>query len=575
MGFYAIDKTTGEKHLVEDEYDDQGHNIAMDALRNDYDIAYPLIHKQSGQESFALEKNFKHALDSGEFEIPQVAEAKQAKYEDTRKNLDPITNATQQQLQGITGGFSDELAGGWGAITNPLHPVRGYKEARDAVREQIHAGEEKYPRSSMENKIAGGLATAPLGNPEAAAGFLPAVKSGVELGGLYAAGNSEANNLSELTDDIAKGQLFGGATSGGMDIGARLVQGALNPNTYKEMANKAAAKAPGPYAAEAKDIQKLGKGNAFERSQGGMQRFGKDMLDEGIVTAGANLEDIAQRATEKADQYGKQIGSFLKEADQKIMANPMEYANKAVYAPKLFDTMESVINQEAGSDPIKLKALQTLKQEIAEWRAHYGNRPLTFEEAQSLKNSIRDEWSGFNSGKSGVQQNAGNKLYGTIKDEIENAGDRVLGESHGDIYRDAKKKYQTTLMASKMANKRLGRQELANRDYSLTDYISGSGAMGGAVAQGKDLIDAAAEGGIIGLANKVTRERGNPLKASIMNNLGNGAEYILNLLKTNPQALGKYRASFEDAARRGMDSVMMTHGILLRDPEYKKTLGLE
>ncbi|CAB4152427.1 hypothetical protein UFOVP610_11 [uncultured Caudovirales phage] len=149
-----------------------------------------------------------------------------------------VETGIMQGLQGSTGGFLDEISGGFEAggraigvkgLGGPLKDISlsedslpisrdellaAYKEGRDKKREILKTQESERPALSIASNIAGGFAS-PVN--KLTKGF-SAAKTGLAMGGFYGLGNSEADSLSGMAIDTAKGAAIGGTIGKGFGV---------------------------------------------------------------------------------------------------------------------------------------------------------------------------------------------------------------------------------------------------------------------------------------------------------------------------------------------------------------------
>jgi len=128
-------------------------------------------------------------------------------------DIGPPSSLAEGALRGVSAGFSDELQGvlGSGEFSGP-----GFQTERDISRAESSAAEEANPAAFSAGQIAGGTAlAAPLLPFTGAAG---AIGGGAALGGLTAAGESEAElgegEFGEFATDVGIGVGLGGALGG-------------------------------------------------------------------------------------------------------------------------------------------------------------------------------------------------------------------------------------------------------------------------------------------------------------------------------------------------------------------------
>lgn len=129
--------------------------------------------------------------------------------------------------QGASFGFADELAGIGGALTSPLHPIQGYRSARDRIRAAIEKRRQEHPVASLAGEV-GGAIVSPVNKllmPAAGGtGTLSAIRgataAGAKGGALYGAGVAD-----EISDVPLSGTIGGLAGGVGGAVGSAIVSG--------------------------------------------------------------------------------------------------------------------------------------------------------------------------------------------------------------------------------------------------------------------------------------------------------------------------------------------------------------
>ena len=144
--------------------------------------------------------------------------------------------------QGVSFGFSDEIAGGVGAGINSIANLFGagsgesfgdaYRGIRDAARYNQKAYADRNPGKALAAEVVGGLLTGGTG-----AARVGAIKGAQKLGkvagvgaaegGVYGLGASEADTAKGLLKDTAQGAALGGVTGAAMPAVNRAVGGLL------------------------------------------------------------------------------------------------------------------------------------------------------------------------------------------------------------------------------------------------------------------------------------------------------------------------------------------------------------
>lgn len=148
--------------------------------------------------------------------------------------------------QGLSFGFSDEIAGGLGAGVNSVANLFGagsgepfgdaYRGIRDAARENSAAFAERNPVPALAAEVGGGLLTGGVG--AARTGALQGGQAlsrlsaqGAAQGGLYGAGASEAEDAAGLLGDAVTGAGLGATTGLLVPVAGRLAGAGLKRGT--------------------------------------------------------------------------------------------------------------------------------------------------------------------------------------------------------------------------------------------------------------------------------------------------------------------------------------------------------
>ena len=171
-----------------------------------------------------------------------------------------------QGMQGVTGGFFDELAGAIGAI--PISMQQGiplgeaYRQGRDIVRAKTEQARKDMPIAGTAANIGGSLLSAPimgpigLGSKIVSGASLPArvlgsAITGGQYGALSALGETpDITNASRVASDVGKGALGGAALSGAttavapvLGAATRQITSRASPDLARQMAQEKVAEA--------------------------------------------------------------------------------------------------------------------------------------------------------------------------------------------------------------------------------------------------------------------------------------------------------------------------------------------
>ncbi len=176
-------------------------------------------------------------------------------------NRNPRGAAIDPALQGLTLGFSDELVGLIGGVSNAMHGKsfgEGYSKYSDAARANLENYHKRHPWLSTAAEVAGSLPTAlvPMGTAARGATLLAKMGwgalAGAGVGGLYGAGAADdgvANRLVGAGAGAGTGALLGATvpavTTAAKVVGKPIIDAALarfKPGAYaaQKIAERAA-----------------------------------------------------------------------------------------------------------------------------------------------------------------------------------------------------------------------------------------------------------------------------------------------------------------------------------------------
>ena len=466
--------------------------------------------------------------------------------------------ALRGAAQSASFGLIDEFTAGVGAAGDFAQAKLGqrgdislgdaYRTRRDVIRKADATAAEAQPLAYGGGALAGGVASVVGGGAllqAARARAIPAatgpifktaaqrVGAAAAGGGVAGAGASEADltrgKVGEFAGDVAKGAAVGGVLQAGVDkaVGplSRAAQAGLGraSDKLKDVAEKRAFKAAVGNQAKVYDEAV---------AQGSVNRRGRELMDEGVVTFGASAAKIADRSKEKLKEVGAKFDPLWEELDAAAPA--------AVSGANMAGAIRKYRDQIAGGGN---KGLVKQLDDAADELEAAGS--ISFKEAQKQKNS----WNFYEGQPSAAQKKVHNKVKSIIGDEMETAVGAVGGQDKLAAYLDIKNKYGTFVGAAKSATTLANRQD-KNATFGLLDLVSASA--GGVPAM---------------LANHLVRRRGSSAVAVT-------ADSLADALKSSPEALGKYTPIIQDAARRGGQALTTTHFTLMESqPDYRALFG--
>lgn len=478
------------------------------------------------------------------------------------EGLSPVASATRGAalLQAVA---PESLGGGGmplgqameGLEARPLSKgLETYRQYRDAERNEDKAAAEAHPGTYAGSEFAGNL----LGSFALPGGGLGAAVGGGAAAGL---GHSEADltrssvgNLAQAAEDTGRGGALGAA---GYGAGKALTYGAGKlAGGVSTLAGLQGGRATGLTLKEV-------------RQMGGVKpvaKFGNALIEEGVIHPFSNVEEVAERAEPLRQKAGDAIRQTLQGLDQAAVMTP-GVGGQAAALPINGHAIADRIEQEVIAPLAKYSPnrgiVAALQRETDALRSAHGE-PLTFEAAEGLKRSLDPlaHWErGMDPGLK-PQTEAFRRIQDVVRTEVERqaqAVDPALAQSFGDM-KDA---YGLFAPAARIAADKAGRLQ-ANRAFSPSSQGLGAAEAAGSLANGDGGVSAGLKGAAVAVVNKLLLERGNSAMAVGLNRLAK--------LMENPARLGRFAQPLLNAAARGGNSLLATHAVLLKDPEYQRAL---
>lgn len=315
--------------------------------------------------------------------------------------------------------------------------------------------------------------------------------------------------------EVLKGAGTAGALTKLGGAGATALQPKLEAAAYER-----AAKATGA------DILKPSR--RIERLPGGRQAYGKDVLKQGIVTAGKTVPEIAEEAAKQEDKYGKAIGKIYERLD-KIQGGevPEDFMGKLLN--KLYTDVIAPLRKTAATQAMADRVEQAYVGKLAQM-VEEGYKPSFTQ--------LHDEMRGLGklaytpTGTDKPLNDQLQKVSRIMRSELQKQASQTdAGADLLDKLKTANRRYSVATEAAQTAQEKATRMA-TNRQISLSDYVAGSGGLaGGAMIGG-------AGGGVVGAAgvallNKIARERGPQVAASMLN-------AAQQMAKNDPNKVGVY-----------------------------------
>lgn len=330
------------------------------------------------------------------------------------------------------------------------------------------------------------------------------------LGGLQAGAESKFDPLEVLKGAGTAGTL---TKLGGM--GATAIQPKLEQAAYER-----AAKATGA------DILKPSR--QIERLPGGRQAYGKDVLKQGIVTAGKTVPEIAEEATKQEDKYGKAIGKIYQRLDAIEGGEvPQDFMGKLIQ--KLYADVIAPLRKTAAKSAMADRIEQAYVGKLAQM-VEDGYKPSFSQLHDEMRGlgELAYTPTGIDKPLNEQLQKVQRIMRGAMQKQ---AAQTEAGADLLDALKAANRKYSVATQAAQTAKEKATRMA-TNRQISLSDYIAGSGGLAGGAAIGGGVGGAIGAAGMA-LLNKVARERGPQVAASMLN-------AAQQMAKNDPNKVGVY-----------------------------------
>lgn len=483
--------------------------------------------------------------------------------------LPQIQAALEPAIQGVAGLFSDntdQKLKEQGFDIQTQDP--SYVERRDQYIKEGQDLAQENPYSSMAGGLAGsvasGIATGgavskALGTTARAATFGgrlgQAAKTGAVIGAIRNPGDIEGEiaplqpmeRVKNASIDALTGMAFQGGIEGLGKVGSTVKDAGKSLKTYSELK---ALKASG---AMLKDFRKaFGKGKALS--------LGKEVLDEGIVGIGDDINDIAQKANKAASESSSRLNDIYNQADD-VLAQSVGPVNFQVNLKNVADKLRSTLKTKYANNLDGEEIVASVEKELEKISL---KRDITFGELRKLRQSIDDKinHSKLKQDLPALQEELSN-LRNHIQDEVKDK----LGNINPDLktaFTRENKKLSNLIEISKMAKDKAAREE-SNQAFGLSEKIAtGAGGVIGSVIGGP-------VGTAVGLVTapaiaKASRQYGTPFVAITANK-------IAKALESNPSILGKFSDPLIKAAQVSPEKFVASINLLMKNPEFKRQIN--
>jgi len=446
-------------------------------------------------------------------------------------------------------------AGGerFGAVLKMLtDEVQGKDGDYDAALAEIQAMNEAKRRGKMEESpIAVGVAA-----PLAGAAMLPG--PGIGMKGATGAGVRIGGNMAlSAADDLARGD----AESIPQDVGivggiqAAIESAPLIKKTGLSRALKAA------FGQQKKAFVATDKAGKLDKTAEAILQA--DEAGPRVVQFGSTPEDIAPRATAKAEYFGERIRDVGKAIDGVIPQS----VGGAEIAAKIRAELDNIpVNAETATVRERLTVLADEYDALG---------PMSFADAQKHKNSFK--YKQTDNTPQVLPQDVRNKVKMAIGDTMDETVAQVAAANGmpdlAEQYARAKEQYGVYKPLAGFAQDRaLG--DRAVRALSPSDlYVAGSlgtSAFLGSMLSGQDMGSSGGASTTAMIAgagiNNLVRRRG-AASAAVT------AKFIGDLLETQPNLFGRFKGQLSSAGAKGSTSLMSTHEALLKSPDYQNIMN--
>ena len=427
-------------------------------------------------------------------------------------------------------------------ITDPSDAMDEYRGERDNLKQDLTARSAAHPAASFVGSL-GGMAMMPLGTSAGAmAGY----------GGANALANSNADltkgEFGQAAKDTAIGAGFGGLVGAGVNAASPYVSSAFDKLTpkvadyLKGVANRQSAAAMGASKAT---YNKLGQAGVEDVGRYGLDNklFGPLSSTEDMLSNNQAVKDAAMASRKSAydtiDQAGASqfnpgnaAAKVEADAGQFNRLSPLNSGQNA----QLQNTLDAI--KLRGSDNIPMSQAQDLVEELGK-QAKFNNMS--------------------SSGANDVAKDAYSSIRGSINDAADAASDATGVPGLKDTIQNANSTYASAKNAQKLMQGQLN-GELGNSGGGIFNLPT---ALGAAPATGGASVAAYAGKTVFKKAGEFANQ-----------NAALGADFLGDVVKSTPQALGKWAPVLTQAAARGGNSLAATDFILQQtDPAFRQHLA--
>lgn len=477
-------------------------------------------------------------------------------------------------------------------------PENSYVAQRDQNLARLAQMEEEHPIASNIGKAVGLVAlpgTAALKGVKGAAKtakaltktekairYAKASGTGAAMGAAYNPGDTEGEIDPFQTEDRIHGAKVGAVLGpaalgvGEAVVGAGKWAAQKGANTFNKMAERSAFKALEPRRTnQVKALIESGKA----------REMGRTMLDEGIVSPGATLDDIAARAKELKSKAGGEMEGILREIAQ-FEQKGGDLASRRALAKRL---RERFVPQGPGVEAVagKQGTINKWAEMIDEFE-RAGDDAMSIDKLQALKQAYDKEinWNRPKINDVPESEQLYRAMYGELKEAAETQAEKVATKvsnatalpgpksngnpavgspSLSDRFKGAKKKYGNAASISDIAEESQGR-ELTKQFFGLTDNQTGVGSAIVGASTADDPEEALKRGAMGFFAGKAASRLNRKLSPQTV---ALASDRFAKVLQKHSNVLGRYTQPLLDSMRRSPKAFAATYTALLKDPEFR------
>lgn len=450
-------------------------------------------------------------------------------------------------------------------------PEQSYVQRRDEAIKRSQQMEREQPGASMAGQIAGAIPSAVgIGGVfKAGAGAAGKIAQAAKSGGLIGAVRNPGDTEGEVAPlqakdralNVLKDAATGAVLQGGIESVGKIAKTLKQaPESLQKWSQLKSVKAGG---AMLKDFRKqFGNKKAYE--------LGQTIIDNGIVSVGDDIAEIAVKAEGLKNISGQKIGQIYSQGDEALATlkqqgkvtdiDLQEFAN---------DYAENIANKYSG----KAGATSIINKVTSELEQIGSNGQVSLSKLKEVRQSLDDmiNYSKANNELKPIQSEfleMRNKMQELAKGKLGEI-DRLSGTDLSKQFTKENKNFSSFADVATMAKDKAAR-ESSNGAFGLRERISGGvgGAIGsytGAAMAGPAgaVVGGLVGGGIGSISTKVARKYGTPYVAI-------SANKIAKALARNQGALDKFSDPLIKAAEKSPKEFVNAVNILLSKPEFKR-----